>query len=95
MGCSWVLFLMAAITSIWGPKWFLFLSAIFSFTAGFMLGCGGKSGSLELGIILGLILTSVSIGGGISTRYFRSRGLVEGMEDIYMALKSLFSRKRQ
>jgi hypothetical protein len=95
MGCYWFFGLLAVITSFWGPKWFLILSAVFSFLAGYLLGAGGEDGSVAFGIFSGAVFTIVLTVGGISTRYFQSRGAVDGIIDILMAIKSLFHPKQR
>jgi hypothetical protein len=71
----WVLGALAAITAVWGPKSWLKVSVLLSFSAGFLMGFLGERGGFSLGLFLGAIMAFVVGIGGASTRYFKEGGM--------------------
>ncbi len=86
----WLLGVLAAIMAVWGPKPWLKISILLSFSAGFLMGFLGEGGSFSLGLFLGVIMAFVVGIGGASTRYFREGG----MQKILKACIHLKDRKK-
>ena len=99
MDCFWILGVIASFTSVFGPKWWLWISILSSFILGFIFSSEMKGGDWLSGIIFGLIIASVFGIRGYSTRYFRSKALSNrnklNSESIWMINPPIVNKEKE
>jgi membrane protein implicated in regulation of membrane protease activity len=91
MNClAMILGVIAAFTSVFGPKWFLLISAISAFAGGYIIGgyLESSPNKWQLRIIIGIILSLFAIWAGLWTRYYRRKGR-EKLRRGYRQLKNI------